>query len=280
VADWLELKALFSDDQNASAGDISVELNRLNVGDPESTLGNVFVEIDRRQRATGAKAYPFKREDTSIELAGDPKKFPAYLFCLALSYFGWKPRRKAPCNPWLLFEKVSGCSAAGYLDGKAIVFGTSSRSGKRAKNVFATKVTELATGLGEGEGFLKQRTFSTKDSKVDLVAWKSFPDARPSQLILFGQCAAGENWHGDKLSSLDPDAFWQQWMKKAQVSGLHRSVFIPHRLFHEDEWVLRARPARLLFDRCRVANCAHPSLPDELKAELLKCCKSEWKLPV
>jgi hypothetical protein len=280
VADWLELNALFSKDLNSSAGDIERELDRLSVGDPESLLGNVFLEIDRRQQATGDSAYPFERGATSIEISADSRSFVAYFFCLGLSYFGWKPRRDAPCNPWLLFETLSAHSAADYLQGDVLVFGTSTRSGKKSKKTFAEKVTELATQVGEGEGFREQRTFSTKDSKIDLIAWKRFIDKRSSQLILFGQCAAGANWHGDKLSSLDPEAFWQQWMKKSQVSSFMKSVFMPHRVFDDDEWELRARPAKLLFDRCRVVNHAHHRITKSLRRQLLSCCRSEWKLPL
>jgi hypothetical protein len=280
VADWLELNALFSEDLNSSAGDIERELDRLSVGDPESLLGNVFLEIDRRQQAIGNRAYPFKRGPTSIEISADRRSFAAYFFCLALSYFGWKARRGAPCNPWLLFETLAAHSAADYLQGDVLVFGTSTRTGKGSKSTFADKVTQLATQVGEGEGFRKQRTFSTKDSKIDLIAWKRFTDKRSSQVILFGQCAAGANWHGDKLSSLDPEVFWQQWMKKSQVSGFIKSVFIPHRVFDDDEWELRARPAKLLFDRCRVVNHAHHRITSALRKQLLSCCRSEWKLPL
>jgi hypothetical protein len=280
VADWLELNALFSRDLNSSAGDIERELDRLSVGDPESLLGNVFLEIDRRQKAMDGNAYPFKRAVTSIEISEDSGKFATYFFCLGLSYFGWKLRKDAPCNPWLLFETISAHSAADYLQGDVLVFGTSTRSGKKSKNTFADKVTELATLVGEGEGFREQRTFSTKDSKIDLIAWKRFPDQRSSQLILFGQCAAGANWYGDKLSSLDPEAFWGQWMKKSQVSAFMKSVFIPHRVFDDGEWELRARPAKLLFDRCRVVNHAHHRITKALRKQLLNCCRSEWKLPL
>src|SRR5207244_9530100 len=111
VADWLELNALLSDDHNASAGDIERELDRLNVSDRESVIGNIFLEIDRRQQATGEHAYPFARDVTSIEVTANKTDFPTYFFCLALSYFGWKPRKKAPHNPWLLFEDISGYCA-------------------------------------------------------------------------------------------------------------------------------------------------------------------------
>src|SRR5690606_4699072 len=121
---------------------------------------------------------------------------------------------------------------------------------------FVNNINELAKRLGEGEGFKKQPTLSAKDSKLDLVAWKGFRDSRASQIILFGQCAAGENWI-NKLTELDPDGFWDQWMERGKVSSLLRSVFMPHRLHDQDAWNKYARSARLLFDRCRVVAHSH-----------------------
>jgi hypothetical protein len=138
----------------------------------------------------------------------------------------------------------------------------------------------LARKLREGDCFSPQRTFSTKDSRLDVVAWKPFADGRASQLILFGQCAAGANWTS-KLSALIPEDFWDLWMSGRKVSKPLRSVFIPHRLFEDDEWVHHATRARLLFDRCRVVAFAHLETASSQFAErLLKCCRTEWKLKV
>ena len=215
LADWLELTAISAADSNASAGDMERELKRLGHGDPHGLLGSVFIEVERREKAAGEEAYPFERKDSSIELKGPPKRYPAYIFCLALSYRKWTNRKNAPENPWLLFEELAHYSAKNYLGGEALVFGTSSRQGAKAAKHFQANVNELAKRLGEGECFRSQRTLSAKDSKLDLVAWKSFPDSRPSQIVLFGQCAAGANWTG-KLNELIPDAFWDQWMNRAR----------------------------------------------------------------
>lgn len=282
LADWLELTALQAADQDASIGDLQRELDRLNHGTRESLLGNVLTEFDRRERATGESAYPFKREASSICLKGQPSNFPAYFFCLALSYHGWKIRKQAPENPWLLFEELAQFSARNYLGGQVIPFGTSSRAGKKAPQVFRARITELVTALGEGQCFTTGRTFSAKDSKLDLIAWKGFPDKRASQVIIFGQCAAGANWR-DKLTELDPDAFWDQWLTggKGKVSALLRALFMPHRIFETEEWEARARQARLLFDRCRVVNHAHQNVvTGEFAKRLRKCCRTEWHLPL
>jgi hypothetical protein len=280
LADWLELAAIDAADRNASAGDLERELKRLGHGDPYGPLGKVFTEVERREKAAGKDAYPFDRKDSSIELKAEPKSYPAYIFCLALSYWKWATRKGAPENPWLLFEELAYYSAKNYLGGDALVFGTSSRQGGKANKRFATSVNELAKKLGEGERFRPQHTFSAKDSKLDLVAWKGFPDSRPSQIILFGQCAAGANWTG-KLNELIPDDFWDQWMNRGKVSTPLRSVFMPHRVFEHDEWEHHARSARLLFDRCRVVAFAHQETArGEFADRLLRCCRTEWKLKV
>ena len=283
LADWMELTALNSADQDASIGDVQRELDRLNHGDRESLMGNVMTEFDRRVIATGAVAYPFERESTSIRVKSEPNKYPAYFFCLALSYYGWKIRKRAPENPWLLFEELSFFSARSFL-GNAVLFGTSSRAGtKTANNAFKQKIENLTKVLGEGQPFTSKKTFSTQDSKLDVIAWRGFQDKRASQIIILGHCKTGPKWHL-QLTELDPDAFWDQWMSgggRGKVSRLLRSVFIPHRVFDQDEWELRATWARLLFDRCRVVNHAHAETTSGSFADrLLLCCRTEWNLPL
>jgi hypothetical protein len=134
LADWLELTAIQAADKSSSAGDLERELNRLGKAYPEEIIGNVFTEIDRRERASGKDAYPFERKNTSIELKAKAGSYPAYIFCLALSYCKWKTRKGAPENPWLLFEELARYTAQNYLGGEAIIFGTSCRQKKPVKN--------------------------------------------------------------------------------------------------------------------------------------------------
>ena len=235
LADWLELQAISSPDGTASAGDLERELKRLSCSGTaaEDLIGNVFNEIDGRKQAAGEVAYPFLRGASSINVIGAAKEYPAYVFCLALSFCGWKARKGARHNPWLLFEELAGHSARGYLGGEVEVFGTSTREGKNGRGLFRKKVDRLAERLREGHQFRQQKTFSTKDAKLDIVAWKPFLDTRASQVILFGQCASGANWI-NKLTELDPEAFWDQWLERGKVSFPLRSVFIPHRVFDAD----------------------------------------------
>jgi len=282
LSDWLELQAISSSNGRASAGALERELKRLGCGgiEAEGLIGNVLTEVDNRKQAAGDVAYPFLREPSSIKLNGKPKDYPAYVFCLGLSFFSWKIRKGVQETPWLLFEQLAGHSARGYLGGEVEVFGTSTREGSPGKQHFVDKVNRLSTNLREGQGFKPQRTFSTKDAKLDIVAWKPFRDQRASQVILFGQCAGGWNWTS-KLTELEPEGFWDQWVEGGKVSQLMRSVFIPHRVFDTDEWDKHARAARLLFDRCRIAASAHDSIRTApLGKKLLRCCQKEWNIAV
>jgi hypothetical protein len=280
LADWLELTAIQSAGRNASAGDLERELKRLGASDSEEIVANVFTEIDRREKATGESAYPFDRKNTSIEIRSKASSYPAYIFCLALSYCKWKGRPGALDNPWLLFEELAQYTAKNYLGGEAITFGTSCRKRKVGGKKFQENINFLAKCLGEGDGFKKQPTLAAKDSKLDIVAWKGFLDGRPSQIILFGQCAAGANWL-DKLCELDPEAFWDQWMSRGKISSPLRSVFMPHRVYDHRRWEKHARSARLLFDRCRVVSFAHSdTATGDFAKRLLNCCRTEWNLAV
>lgn len=265
LADWLELYALISADGNSSRGDLERALRRASLfqsarGDEanaiEEVLLQVFLELEERGSSTG-DGYPFEIAGGTIRLRSDPKDFPAYIFCLVLSYFKWKPTRGAKIDPWKLFEELS-CRAAGhYMQGDVFWFaargaGTQPKGGRaRQPTVFQQGINALCSVLGEGQGFKNQPTLNRQDDKVDLVAWRNFQDKRPSKLVMFGQCAGGDNWAG-KIAELQPEPFWDQWMQDGKVSPLIRSFYMPHRITRT-EWDYTARRSGILFDRCRIA---------------------------
>ena len=216
----------------------------------------VFLELEERVRSTG-DAYPFEISGGTLRLRAHPKNFPAYTFCLVLSYFKWKPKKGARVDPWKLFEELS-CRAAGhYMRGDVFWFaargaGANPKSGGgRQPTVFQQGINGLCNVLGEGQGFKNQPTLNRQDDKVDLVAWRDFLDKRPSKLVMFGQCAGGQNWTG-KTAELQPGSFWDQWMQDGKISPLIRSFYMPHRI-PRAEWAYNARRSGILFDRCRIA---------------------------
>lgn len=260
LADWLELNAIFSPDGDASSGDLEGILRVasfdgiIDDDDIERKVLDVFSELEQRKDAA-TLAYPFDVGSGAIKLKSGWEDYPAYTFCLFLSYYGVygvTGTRDAP----KLFEDISCQAIRNYIKGDAAGFG-SPRKG--LPSGFSDAVTYLARNLlQEGGGYRNQPTLSRKDDTLDLVAWADFVDKSPSKLIIFGQCAAGENW-GDKLTELQPDAFWNQWMAEPLVSPTPiKSFFIPHRIkTNDDSWKLFGRKAGIIFERCRIAYWAH-----------------------
>lgn len=277
LADWLELFALKSPGQNASGGDLISALQIPFDQDKAQEMSLlVIAEIEERIRATG-EAYPFELiRGRMIQAKGHLGKYAAYLFCLFLSYFKWRQEKKAPINPWLLFEDLACVAARQYVQGEVLQFGTSRKKGIAA---FSDAVKTLTIKLGEGGGFRDQLSLSKKDDHVDLVAWKDFKDDRTSKFILFGQCAAGANWEG-KLGELDPQAFWKQWMVDGEVSPLTKSFYVPHRI-SEERWDYCGRYAGILFDRCRVAYWAWSNNDAVLhESRYITWCRSVFEFEV
>lgn len=258
LADWLEILALISPDENSSKGDLESALRTASVlegkGDAavEEKCLQVFLELE--QRAVSAEsAYAFTIEGATLNVKPDRNQFAGYVFCLLLSYFRWKSQRhkEVGINPWLLFEDLCSIAAKNYVSGSVIKFGTSRGQSSQAVKSFRLIVNQLSHDLGEGGGFREQTIKGAKDDKVDLVAWRDFKDKLPSKLVMFGQCAAGADWLG-KDRELAPQAFWDQWMSEGKVSPHLRSFYMPHRIQRE-VWNKRARRTGLLFDRCRIA---------------------------
>jgi len=248
LGDWLELKAVAADDQNASINDLVSPLRIAGaVNAYEQIIMQVLREIEHRAVSAG-QAYPFRLRRGVLRTRPNRSNYAAYLFCLGLSYFGWKQRRNAAINPWFLFEDLACIAAEQYLQGEIYRFGA---RGQRTDRSFRNSIDELSLKLGEGKGFREQPTLRRQDDKVDLVVWKHFSDKKPSKVIMFGQCAAGDNWTG-KVTELQPQAFWDHWLVDGPISPHLRSFYVPHRILPE-QWDYYARYAGILFDRCRVA---------------------------
>ncbi len=265
LADWLEMYAVSAGDGNSSRGDIEGALRVAALSDVddqeeiEQAVLSVFTELDERARILGT-TYPFSLDFHGGVLACTPalEEKPAYWFCLDLSYSAQNESTDTDQGP-RLFERLACSAAKGYLGGDAIGFG---HPRKELPGRFAEAVDVLCSHLGEGNCFIDRDPEATKDDKLDLAAWKDFPDVRQSKLMMFGQCATGYGWE-EKLTELQPEGFWRKWMQEAPVSPFPvRSFFIPHRLPSSGRWVRNAIDAGILFDRFRIAHFASLSGDD------------------
>jgi hypothetical protein len=284
-ADWLELRALLADDGSSSLTDLIRALrptgtieevleeqvggggaSPAELSDPgdemsEAVAESAASELDDREVACGGAAetggaYPFVRGPQYLQCSSDAAR-SVYVFLLLLSTQGI---RAGPSGLSVteLFEDIAAVAAESYFGGGAhpvdvYQFGFPRR---RAVSGFMAAINELCTLMGEGGGARKRpNSHQQKDAKLDLVVWRSFPDARTGKIVAFGQCAAGRDWR-EKLSEMQPSAFTGSWMTDRLGIDPMRLFFCPFRV-ERDQWETTVLSSGLLFDRCRIAlHCA------------------------
>src|SRR6266404_1373121 len=131
-ADWLELAALTSADGNSSRGDLEGTL-RLggylqNQERIEERCNAVFSELNDRSRSAAA-AYPFSISPSIVSVQGPIENYPAYYFCLCLSYSGWSNKRGQGQLAARMFEDLSCLAANSFVGGEYACF-ASPRKGR------------------------------------------------------------------------------------------------------------------------------------------------------
>ena len=254
LADWLELNALLAPDRNSSSGDLISALITSGLLDGAGRDAvdrkslDVFNELERRAQAAES-AYPFSIDGGLVTFANNWNGHAPYIFCLCLSYFGWEPTQRSRIFPRRLFEFLACDVAKNYVKGSALRF-ASPRQG--IPSGFGNAITRLCLEfIKEGKGFRSQPTLNRQDDAVDIVAWAEFPDCLSGKILMFGNCASGDDWEG-KVTDLQPSVFCSQWMIEPPSSEIHRALFIPHRI-DKLRWDYYTRRAGVIFDRCRMA---------------------------
>jgi hypothetical protein len=297
-ADWLELCALKDSDRNASLSDLLRELDvsgsfdaspsledtheeedgtlAENVSEEpartegkkqyEAAADDAFLEVSERLAACGGNGtYPFEVGENYLAVRDETEQ-SVYVFLLLLSTFG-HDAGPAPGDGAKLFEEVSAQAAETYLGGNRVacskVFGFPRRLQPKD---FGPALDDLCRAMGEGVGHRERPTSKDqKDAKLDVVAWRGFPDGRRGKLIAFGQCATGANWP-DKLTELQPQDWCRFWMRETPATFPIRFFFVPHRI-EEQTWLHTCVHGGVLFERCRIAHLAQSS-PADLVARL------------
>jgi hypothetical protein len=247
LADWLELLAITTADGNASHGNLQRELNRLAAENIVGVCMDTMSELRRRTESTGSN-YPFTFTGTLLESIGDWRDYVPYVFCLLLSFADDQKKKVRGLHHEVMFEQLSCIAARNYIGGEVVRFGAPRLE---LPPGFKRALVELCNRLQEWTPSTT-RIRGQKDGNLDLVAWKHFPDRQTGKLILFGHCASGKNWD-TKINELQPHDFCNLWLASG-ASPIVKTFFIPHRLPAE-EFAIRSVPAKLFFDRCRIAHC-------------------------
>ena len=263
LADWLELQALSADDKNASLGDLERALVRESpAGDAEVECQDVLTEIQTRSD-NAEHGYPFEIDGSVLRSKGVLAEYLAYTFSLCLSFLPWRTAG----HPDRLFERLATAAAGNFVHGDGVKFSTPRTELSRG---FVRAIDELCRKIGEGGGWRSRpgAVGNHNDDTVDVVAWRNFPDQKNGKLLLFGQCAAGNNWK-TKTDELQPHRFCEEWMQEVPQSQVVRAFFIPHRV-SGNQWAYYVRRAGIIFDRCRIAYHIDSSTVIEQRSRILR----------
>ena len=109
-ADWLELSAIHRADFSSSRGDLEGALRLSGYLDTQEAIerrcNDVFSELNDRSASAG-DAYPFAVASSLLKARGSANKYPAYFFCLCLSYAGWSKAKGKGQLAARMFEDLS-----------------------------------------------------------------------------------------------------------------------------------------------------------------------------
>jgi len=266
LADWAEICALHAEDSNISREDVMRVLRR-SYSTPEMTarslVGDVFKELEDRvvSCATEARssfaAYPFSLEDDVLSVSREYYRGANYgrvyvfLLAMTLADMGSRSRVIDGVDPTKVFEHLCADVLAAFWGGSSaysgtLVFGTARK--KRAHNHrFQSNIDHLCSQIGEGVGWRDDAVPpGSGDGKLDVVAWRRFPDGRQGGLVGFAQCKTGIHWK-QHLTTLQPDVFLRRFMMKQIILSPVRIYMVPSRI-EPSQWETYTGEGVILFD--------------------------------
>jgi hypothetical protein len=260
LADWLELRALFS---NHGAGEADLaSIARLTSDDHrdreideagtvtedeilelglEETIARVSEEAGERSDALGA-AYPFVITKRPFLLTVNDLRHLSppqwtYLFLLLMSAYRDK---SLPSSSQLaelvrvgrtLFHACASVGVAGLLrNGHTFWFGFPRPEGTN----FLAALEQLCSEIGYGKAKdhippgLPERP---QDDELDVVGWPKFRKQRYGNLIVLCQAATGDNW--DTKSIIPHIQAFKAWFVMAPYALATPSIALPFPAHHE-----------------------------------------------
>lgn len=257
-ADWAELQVLYSGEASVSLESIRTEadVEGLEGEDPaddlampdeasQSLVAETVREIERRV-AHGGKGYPFRIYSDRLELKPGAHRRTPYAFCLMVSDRDFYTQSDPAPR---MFEHIASHALQSYLKGDALRFGAPRDAPDQQIKAALERLSELT-----GDGLLS--TFpvkpTDKDLGLDVVGWKDFLDGKASKVLVYMQCATGEDWPS-KRGDLDLGVagIWNQIV--AWTTPPVKAMAIPYVVPPGEQWK-RAAPGLLLMDRLRISS--------------------------
>jgi hypothetical protein len=275
LVDWLEASLLTQDAARISDTAILDVFSEADLEDPDAHLAALHRILRARSGAIGA-AYPFARDGLGYARTGTWEQHLTYSFMLfaslnqsyeELNYAGGTANKPAE-----IFETLASKAVEKYLSCTVIRIGAPRRQPVPVH--FPDALTYCVKELGEIIGQRDLERHNSGDDGVDLIGWRTFGDARPSQAIILAQCAIGTDWR-DKRDGIN----LRMWKRHIDWHSTPLIGFaVP---FHHEEgnsWRETATRAGIIFDRLRIAKLVdEPALPMPTKRAMTEWCKARRK---
>lgn len=259
LADWLELRTIFSNngageadllsvarltsddhrDRESDEFGVVVEEEILDQG-PEEILARVSEEIGHREQSL-ASEYPFN-VTRPFRLALKPlaeltEAHWTYLFLLLLS----GQRDKAlPASEKIaeltrqgrvLFHACASIGVAGLLrNGATYWFGSPRPDGMPFLTALASVCEKL--GYGKAKEYIPAGLpTQPQDDGIDVIGWRRYRDARNGGLLVLCQAATGNNW--DEKSVMGAVETFRAWFDKEPYAKATGSIAVPFPANHD-----------------------------------------------
>ncbi len=287
VSDWIESSVLFSPDEDEISrydvidvildADVFADQN-----DAHTFMSDTWEALYYRQRAIGSGS-PFTLTNDRISRVREWTVYPAYSFCLLLSFAVWSRLHTKWQNQigggyalqGELFERLTASSLVKQFPHWEFDVIGWSRSNTDDLPQTIRRIGRLVKE-NEGHDYSEYiNPHSAKDVGLDVLGYRSFEDNRGALPIYLVQCATGENWN-TKLDTPDVEL----WSKIVTFTAKPaRGFAMPFSLLETDksrDFKLSAfKVAGLFLDRYRLLSASIGSaniedwIGDGLKSEII-----------
>ena len=247
AADYLELKAFFSPDNQALSQDITDALELAAEMDYEGVDEELKERGEAASGAVGrisercrvlADTYPFEvdEEGEVINFQSDDLSFgqAAYLISLVLSHlksvsdvlYGTPvyPSSDEERNLRKYFQYFATAALAAEVGGPAWSFGFP----RPDRTGFIEKLTEIWSVLKDGRVCVNPTApTQPKDDQIDVFAWREQQDGLPGFLLAAAQVATGANWKNKSIKAHIAGVFTNRWFQPQPVTTFVAYHIIP-----------------------------------------------------
>ena len=188
----------------------------------EGWIVNIFEYLKERSDNFGDN-YPFLINKSGIKLSEEDLNDSQYLYVYLLLSSSLNFFKTVKHELTSEFEKISEKALKSYLpQAKVYGFGANPHFKGSAREKIKNLGSEI--NLEVKQRILEQVSkYNSKEEGLDVVGWIPFKDNNPNTIIIFGQCACGQNWLNKQNETRRYDRFFESYI----LPFVH-ALFVPH----------------------------------------------------